>query len=91
MSRKDIKELARMTMTQCKDKLVFLIKECGDIEDLDFRIFFKTFDDVIIIKAIKDGHIYFNTKNSESFPDGEYLFNISDFTMDELYTIIKFL
>lgn len=84
---KEIRELARMTMTQCKDKLVSLIKECGNMYDLDIRIDLKNdeFDDVITITKIEDGVIFFEDDNDF------YEYDIADFTMDELYTIIKFL
>lgn len=87
MSRNDIKELARMTMTQCKEKLIFLIKECGDMDNLDIRINLSTdeFDDVATITSIKNGVVHYEVDGEE------YEDDISEFTMDELYTIIKFL
>jgi hypothetical protein len=55
--------------------------------DLDIRIDLKNdeFDDVITITKIEDGVIFFEDDNDF------YEYDIADFTMDELYTIIKFL
>lgn len=84
---KEIRELARMTMMQCKDKLVSLIKESGNMYDLDIRIDLNNdeVDDVVTITKIEDGVIFFEND------DDCYEYDIADFTMDELYTIIKFL
>lgn len=84
---KEIRELARMTMMQCKDKLVSLIKESGNMYDLDIRIDLNNdeVDDVVTITKIEDGVIFFEDDNDF------YEYDIADFTMDELYTIIKFL
>lgn len=87
MSTKDIKELARMTMGQCREKLITLIKECGDMDNLNFRIKLQTdeFDDVATITSIKNGVVHYEVD------DEEYDDDISEFTTDELYEIIIFL
>lgn len=87
MSTRDIKELARMTISQCREKLITLIKECGDMDNLDFRIKLNTdeFDDVATIKSIKNGVVHYEVD------DEEYDDDITEFTTDELYEIITFL
>ena len=87
MSTREIKELARMTIGQCREKLITLIKECGNMDNLDIRIKLQTdeFDDVATITSIKNGVIHYEVD------DEEYDDDISEFTTDELYEIIIFL
>ena len=53
MSTRDIKELALMTISQCREKLITLIKECGDMDNLNIRIKLQSdeFDVVATIRS----------------------------------------
>lgn len=84
MSTKDIKELALMTISQCREKLITLIKECGDMVNLNIHIKLHTdeLDNVATITSIKNGVVHYEVD------DEEYNDDISAFTTDELYEII---
>ena len=84
MSTRDIKELALMTISQCREKLITLINECGDMDNLNIRIKLYTdeLDNVATITSIKNGVIHYEVD------DEEYNDDISAFTTDELYEII---
>jgi hypothetical protein len=91
MNKKNIKELADLSVSQCKEKLISLIKDFGDMVDLNIRIRISsgTFSDLAYVSAIKGNKIYYelaNTNRKEVYND-----NISNFTIDELYKIVTHL
>lgn len=91
MNKKNIKELADLSVSQCKEKLISLIKDFGDMVDLNIRIRISsgTFSDLAYVSAIKGNKIYYelaNTNRKEVYND-----DISNFTIDELYKIVTHL
>lgn len=89
MTKKSIKELANLSVSQCKEKLVSLIKEFGDIEGLNIRVTISsgTFSDLVYIVAIKGDKIHYELGSRKVV----HTDNISNFTIDELYKIISHL
>lgn len=89
MSAKDIKELAGMAVIQCKEKLVSLIKEFGDIEDLDIMvtIYSDTYSEPVYVVAIKDNKIHYELGSRKVV----HTIDIVNLTIDELYKIISHL
>ena len=91
MTKKNIKELADLSISQCKEKLISLIRGFGDMEDLNIRIRISsgTFFDLAYVVAIKGNKIYYELANS---PRKEvYNDDINNFTIDELYKIVTHL
>ena len=90
MTKKNIKELANLSVSQCKEKLVSLIKEFGDIEDLDIRVRISsgTFSDLAYVTSIKGGKIYYEL---DGMRKNIYSDDIVNFNIDELYKIISHL
>lgn len=91
MNKKNIKELADLSISQCKEKLISLIKDFGDVENLNIRIRISsgTFFDLAYVVAIKGNKIYYelsNTSRKEVYND-----DINNFTIDELYKIVTHL
>jgi hypothetical protein len=91
MNKNNIKELADLSVSQCKEKLISLIKDFGDMVDLNIRIRISsgTFSDLAYVSAIKGNKIYYelaNTNRKEVYND-----DISNFTIDELYKIVTHL
>lgn len=89
MTKKNIKELANLSVSQCKERLVSLIKEFGDIEDLDIRVRISSgiLSDIAYIVAIKDNKIHYELSSRKEV----YNEDISNFSIDELYKIISHL
>ena len=89
MTKKNIKELANLSVSLCKEKLVSLIKEFGDIEDLDIRVRISSgiLSDIAYIVAIKDNKIHYELSSRKEV----YNEDISNFSIDELYKIISHL
>jgi hypothetical protein len=91
MTKKNIKELADLSVSQCKEKLISLIKDFGDMVDLNIRIRISsgTFSDLAYVSTIKGNKIYYelaNTNRKEVYND-----DINNFTIDELYKIVTHL
>jgi uncharacterized hydantoinase/oxoprolinase family protein len=89
MTKKNIKELADLSVSQCKEKLISLIKEFGDVEGLNIRVTISagTFSDLAYIVAIKGDKIHYElSSHKEVYND-----DISNFTIDELYKIVTHL
>ena len=89
MTKKNIKELADLSVSQCKEKLISLIKEFGDVEGLNIRVTISsgTFSDLAYIVAIKGDKIHYELGSREVV----HTDNISNFTIDELYKIVTHL
>ena len=89
MTKKNIKELANLSVSQCKEKLVSLIKEFGDIEELNIRVTISsgTYSELVYIVAIKGDKIHYELGSRKVV----HTDNISNFTIDELYKIISHL
>ena len=89
MNKKNIKELADLSISQCKEKLISLIKGFGDVEGLNIRVTISSgiLSDIAYIVAIKDNKIHYELSSRKEV----YNDDISNFTIDELYKIVTHL
>lgn len=85
MSKKDVKELAKLTISQCKERLVSFIKSLGLIDNLSIPIIKvdknKNIETLHIYK-IDDGMVYYTQKK-------DYCECVTELRVEELYYIIK--
>lgn len=89
MNKKNIKELADLSISQCKEKLISLIKGFGDVEGLNIRVTISsgTFSDLAYVVAIKDNKVHYELGSRKVVHKDD----INNFTIDELYKIVTHL